>query len=625
MSEKTCSRFNSCYTILLHTMEGFTKMGLSPELLKNIEKAGISVPTDIQAQAIPLALEGADIIGGSATGSGKTLAFSAAIIDKIKPSDEVSALVMCPTRELAEQVSSAISAFAAGKGLNVLAIYGGVSIDGQIRKISQADIVVGTPGRIMDHMQRGTLRFNDIKFLVLDEVDRMFDMGFSKDVEKILKDCNSDRQTMMFSATISNAIDHLAKKYTKDAKEISVQSFVDHSKLSQVYFDVDNKQKFSLLVHLLKKENADMVMVFCSTRRMVDSLTKNLNNIKIEARAIHGGLTQNVRLRVLDRFHSKGVGVLVCTDVAARGLDIKGVSHVYNYDLPSVAEDYVHRIGRTARAGSQGSAISLISNRDYDNLNAILRNEDMKMERLDVPKIETVRFEREERSGNGYGGGDGYRRSDDRRGGGGFNRGGSSGGRDSRGGRDGGRSPSYSRGNHTGSSSGGRPSSGGSSYSRGGSSGGSSYNRGGSSGGSSGSSYNRGGSSGGSSGYSRGGSSGSRDSRGGSSAPSRSYGGAGRSDNRGSSSTGSKSYGGRPSSGGSSGSSYNRGGSSGGSSGSSYNRGGSSGGSGYSRGGSSGSRDSGSRGGSSGSRDSRGGSSGGKDGFRGKKTTRPRR
>lgn len=273
-------------------MEKFTKLGLSKELTDVLKQLGFKEPSEIQEKAIPLALAGKDIIGGSETGSGKTLAFASAIIENLKPSKEIQALILTPTRELAEQVATSIRNFGKNKKLNVLAIYGGVNIESQIRKIPSTDILVGTPGRIIDHLNRRTLKLSEVKFLVLDEVDRMFDMGFSRDVEKIIKECPSKRQTMLFSATISQSIDYLAKKYTIHPVEISLKSYVDSSKLTQVYYDVPDHQKFSLLVTLLKKENADLVMVFCNTRRNVDFVAENLSRAGIHAKAIHGGIEQ---------------------------------------------------------------------------------------------------------------------------------------------------------------------------------------------------------------------------------------------------------------------------------------------------------------------------------------------
>ncbi len=378
--------------LVLSRMEKFTKLGLSKELTDVLEHSGFKEPTEIQEKTIPIALAGRDIIGGSATGSGKTLAFASAIIENLKQNGEIQAIILTPTRELAEQVATMIRNFSKNKALSVLAVYGGVKIDTQIRKLSTTDILVGTPGRILDHISRGTLKLKHIKFLVLDEVDRMFDMGFSRDVERIINECPTKRQTMMFSATISSDIDYLAKKYTKNPAEIAVNSYVDPSKLKQVYYDVPNNKKFSLLVHLLKQEESNFVLVFCSTRRNVDFVADNLIRNNIKAKAIHGGMEQKKRLRVLDEFKKKGTGVLVCTDVAARGLDIENVSHVYNYDIPSEPKDYIHRIGRTARAGKEGKAITILASRDYERFGNLIQSKEINITSKQLPKLEIVRI-----------------------------------------------------------------------------------------------------------------------------------------------------------------------------------------------------------------------------------------
>jgi ATP-dependent RNA helicase DeaD len=374
-------------------MEKFTKLGLSKEVTDVLRKAGFKEPTEIQEKTIPLALAGKDIIGGSATGSGKTLAFASPIIENLKPNKKVQALILTPTRELAEQVASSIRDFSQNKKLNVLPIYGGINIEPQIRRLYSADVVVGTPGRILDHLNRGSLRLDGVKFLVLDEVDRMFDMGFSRDVEKIITQCPPKRQTMMFSATISQDIDYLAKKYTNNAVEVAVKSHVDPKKLKQVYYDIQQNRKFSLLVTLLKNENAELVMVFCSTRRNVDYLADNLKRLGLNVKSIHGGIDQKKRMRVMEEFHHQGLGVLICTDVAARGLDIKGVTHVYNYDVPDNPKDYIHRIGRTARAGEQGKAITILASRDYENFGNLNKTKEFIITPERIPQVENLRME----------------------------------------------------------------------------------------------------------------------------------------------------------------------------------------------------------------------------------------
>ena len=371
-------------------MEKFKKLGLSAELIKAIEEQHIKIPSEIQEKVIPLALAGKDIIGGSATGSGKTLAFGTPIIEKIEPGKGVQSLILTPTRELAEQVCKSLILFSKYKRLSVTAVYGGVDIKPQERRILESEVVVGTPGRILDHLDRRNLNLNKVKILVLDEADRMLDMGFIEDVKKIIGYCPLERQTLLFSATINQDINYLAGKYMKNPEFIETTSYVDPSKLKQVYYDVLKEEKFSLLVHLLREEHAGLIMVFCNTRNNADFVAANLARYDIDAIATHGGLNQNKRNRIMESFHKNKIYVLICTDVAARGLDIKGVSHIYNYDLPATSKEYIHRIGRTARAGKEGRAISLVSQRDYENFARIKQNPELNIERLETPKFEKV-------------------------------------------------------------------------------------------------------------------------------------------------------------------------------------------------------------------------------------------
>jgi len=392
-------------------MERFRKLGLSNEMISLVEKAKFTEPSEIQTKAIPLIMEGKDVIGGSATGSGKTFAFGAPIIDKIQPNQGLQALILTPTRELAEQITKVLYHFSEHKQLEVIPIYGGVSINPQISHLKYAEIVVGTPGRILDHLERKTINLSKVKILVLDEADRMFDMGFINDVEDIISHCPKERQTLMFSATINPDIDHLVKRHMKSPVSIEVENHVDPSLLKQVYYDVEKNVKFSLLVHLLKKEQTGLVMVFCNTRHNTDFVADNLNKSGIDAMAIHGGLSQDKRNRIMEKFHAGRVYVLVCTDVAARGLDIKNVSHVYNYDAPKTSDEYIHRIGRTARAGKEGIAVSLISERDYDNFRHVLQDDSIKPEQVEVPQVEKIWIEIPKRFGrdrDNRGGGRGF-------------------------------------------------------------------------------------------------------------------------------------------------------------------------------------------------------------------------
>ena len=372
-------------------MEKFKELGLCEHVLKVISNKKFEKPSEIQEKTIPLILEGKDVIAGSATGSGKTLAFGAGMIKNTKKGKGIQGLILTPTRELAEQVAQSLEEFAYYKKLEVTSVYGGVSMYNQIKKLTYADIVVATPGRLLDHIKQKTIGLDNIDFLVLDEADRMWDMGFKDDVAKIVKMCPKNRQTLLFSATISGDLADFAEKYMKSPVEIAVESYVDTSKLKQIYYDVRDNEKFSLLVHLLKHEEAHLVMIFCNTRMNVDFVTKNLKENGVNAQAIHGGMDQGKRIRVLKGFSDSKVNVIVCTDVAARGLDIKGVSHIYNYDLPIDAKDYIHRIGRTARAGAEGIAVNILASRDYDKFSNIQRkNEGLVVKRVMTPKFDKI-------------------------------------------------------------------------------------------------------------------------------------------------------------------------------------------------------------------------------------------
>jgi ATP-dependent RNA helicase DeaD len=365
----------------------FKELGLDEKILMALKTLKFDTPTSIQEQAIPLALAGKDIIAGSETGSGKTLAFGAGIIQNVQRGGGVQGLILTPTRELAEQVARSLKVFSQNKYLTVSAVFGGVSIIPQMKELKRADIVVATPGRILDHINRKTVKLGKVKTVVLDEADTMLDMGFIRDVEKIIRACPKERQTLLFSATITGEIDSLAKRHTKNPARIFTKSTVDPAKLTQTRYDVSRNLKFPLLVHLLKNEESDLAMVFCNTRRSTDVVAKNLRSQGIAARAIHGGFSQAQRQQAIRHFHSKRVGVLICTDVAARGLDIKGVSHVYNYEVPTESKQYVHRIGRTARAGKEGKAINILSKRDYANFSKVLRDNSLKVTKERLPEF----------------------------------------------------------------------------------------------------------------------------------------------------------------------------------------------------------------------------------------------
>jgi ATP-dependent RNA helicase DeaD len=375
-------------------MEKFKKLGISANLLKSINDENFDCPTEIQEKSIPLILAGKDIIAGSATGSGKTLAFASGILQNAEKGKGIQALILTPTRELAEQVAGALKKFSQYSPLKIMAVYGGMSISEQIRGLKTADVVVGTPGRTLDHIERKTIKLDKVETLVLDEADRMLDMGFKEDVTKIINKCPEDRQTLLFSATISKDIVKLGRKYMDEPIHVNLESNIDASQLDQCYYRVQDNMKFSLLLHLLKNENSDLSMVFCNTKRYTDTIAKNLRSSGVNAQAIHGGLTQNQRNNVMKQFHARKAGVLVCTDVAARGLDVNDVSHVYNYDIPIESKQYIHRVGRTARAGKEGKAINILSRKDNDNFKDVLKFNDVVIREEKLPALKKAEMKR---------------------------------------------------------------------------------------------------------------------------------------------------------------------------------------------------------------------------------------
>ncbi len=377
---------------------------------------GFSEFTEIQEKCIPIIQQGKDIIGQSHTGSGKTAAYGFPMLEKIEHGKGMQGLILVPTRELCNQVAKEFFKFSKYKKMNILEVYGGVSINPQMHNFPKADIVIATPGRLLDHLQRGTADLSKVKILVLDEADKMFEMGFVDDVRKIISNVNKNRQTLLFSATMSQEVHDLVKHHMRDAVKVKLQTYLDKSKIIQHYYDVDQREKFSLLMHLLKaRGKGGLTLIFCATRHMVDALARNLQKQSITAMPLHGGLTQNKRQHVLEMFHNNKLDILVASDVAARGLDIKGVSHVINYDIPKTSKDYVHRIGRTARAGAEGSVVSLLSPPDHENFRHVLEDRAILVEKLKTPAYEQIPFTRGE--SRGFGGGRG-----------GFNRGGGRGG-----------------------------------------------------------------------------------------------------------------------------------------------------------------------------------------------------
>ena len=360
----------------------FQKYNLPSALLGALARMQYDVPTAIQDQVIPIALSGQDILGSSKTGSGKTAAFSIPVVAQLMNRPGASALVLAPTRELAEQVAGVMSMMVSGcKHLRTLLLIGGEPIGKQLMRLrSQPTIIVGTPGRVEDHLCRGSLQLHDTSFLVLDEIDRMLDMGFSIQIDKIIKRLPVERQTLMFSATLDKSIEQLAGSYLRQPARIKVEVLDNEIKnIEEESIYVSESEKFSTLLHQLNQRQGSII-VFVKTQIKADSISYQLQKENYKVQAIHGGLKQHQRKRVIEDFRNKRYSVIIATDVAARGLDIDHIKHVINYDFPQAAEDYTHRIGRTGRAGATGFALSFIASSQEKRLWRIIHNEPVERE-----------------------------------------------------------------------------------------------------------------------------------------------------------------------------------------------------------------------------------------------------
>jgi ATP-dependent RNA helicase DeaD len=371
----------------------FEELEINKQMIEKTIEQGFEELTLIQERCIPEIVKGRDVVGQAETGSGKTIAFCLPILEKINHGEGLQTVVLTPTRELCVQVTDVFKDFGKILDVKTTSIYGGVSIGPQIKRIKTSEVVVGTPGRMLDHLHRKTIDFRRVRYLILDETDKMLDMGFIDDVEKIISFIPKNRQTLMFSATVMGSIHRLMNRHLRNPVVIKTKSQVDASKLHQKYYDIYNQnEKFSLLVHLLKNDTSGLAIVFCATRRESDIVARNLRKHGIHASAIHGGMTQSQRTQSLDGLKNEETDVLVATDVAARGLDIKNVSHIYNYDVPKTSIEYIHRIGRTARAGENGAAITLLTAQDHDNFRRVQSNDELNIERADIPDFEKVPF-----------------------------------------------------------------------------------------------------------------------------------------------------------------------------------------------------------------------------------------
>lgn len=378
----------------METVMKFEELNLDPAIIRAVQDMGFEETSPIQAKAIPVVLEGKDIVGQAQTGTGKTAAFGIPLLQRINPKDKhLQAVVLCPTRELAIQVSEEIRKLAKFMhGIKVLPVYGGQDIVKQIRSLKAGtQVVIGTPGRVMDHMRRKTVKFDYVNMIVLDEADEMLDMGFREDIETILKETPEERQTVLFSATMPKPIMDIAKTYQKDAEIIRVvKKELTVPKIEQYYYEVKKKNKSEILCRLLDIYDPKLSLVFCNTKRMVDELVEVLKGRGYFAEGLHGDLKQSQRDRVMNGFRNGKTDILVATDVAARGIDVDDVEAVFNYDVPQDDEYYVHRIGRTGRAGREGKAFTFVVGREMYKLRDIQRYCKTKIKLQPIPSLKDV-------------------------------------------------------------------------------------------------------------------------------------------------------------------------------------------------------------------------------------------
>ncbi|MGD8191103.1 DEAD/DEAH box helicase [Brevibacillus ginsengisoli] len=376
----------------------FSDFPLHKSILQAIHDMGFEEPSPIQAACIPKILEGGDLIGQAQTGTGKTAAFGIPLLEKMTPANKIQALVLTPTRELAIQVSGELMRISKYKKIRTLPIYGGQSISHQIRALKQGvQVVIGTPGRVLDHLRRKTIRLDTVNMLVLDEADEMLDMGFIDDIETILEHLSEERQTLLFSATMPSEIKRLAHRYMKKPETVAVsREEVTAPLIEQVYYKVFDRNKLDSLCRILDSEDVELGIIFCRTKRGVDELTETLQARGYLADGLHGDLSQAQRDKVMKAFREGTIEFLIATDVAARGIDVGNVSHVINYDIPQDSESYVHRIGRTGRAGRKGIAMTMVTPREMKQLVLIQKQTKAEVVSRNVPTLEEVAERKQE-------------------------------------------------------------------------------------------------------------------------------------------------------------------------------------------------------------------------------------
>ncbi len=378
----------------MNKMNEFRELGISENVLNALNKKGFEKPTPIQKKVIPMILkDNMDVVGQAQTGTGKTAAFGIPIIENCDDTiNETQAIILTPTRELALQVSKELNSLKGSKKLNIVSIYGGQPIGNQIRELKKgAHIVVGTPGRVIDHLERGTLKLDKIKYFVLDEADEMLDMGFIDDIEKILKNTNKNRRTLLFSATLPHRIMNLVKKYMGKYNVVSVKrEQLTNDLVDQKYYILRENEKYDVLCNTIDSSREFYGLVFCKTRADVNDLTNKLSEDGYLSEGLHGDISQNQREKTLSKFRNKKINILVATDVAARGIDINNLSHVINYSLPQNPESYVHRIGRTGRAGKRGTAITFVKPDEFRKLRNIEKIAKTKLKKENPPTSKDV-------------------------------------------------------------------------------------------------------------------------------------------------------------------------------------------------------------------------------------------
>ncbi|NWK84813.1 DEAD/DEAH box helicase [Staphylococcus sp. GSSP0090] len=379
-------------------MQNFKELGISDKMAETLQSMGFDEATPIQKESIPLALEGKDVLGQAQTGTGKTGAFGIPLIEKVADQEGVQSLILAPTRELAMQVAESLKAFAKGQNVQVVTVFGGMPIDRQIKALKKGpQIVVGTPGRVIDHLNRRTLKTNDIHTLILDEADEMMNMGFIDDMKFIMDKIPAEqRQTMLFSATMPKAIQTLVQQFMKSPVIVkTMNNEMSDPQIEEYYTIVKELEKFDTFTSFLDVHQPELAIVFGRTKRRVDELTSALISKGYKAEGLHGDITQAKRLEVLKKFKNDQLDILVATDVAARGLDISGVSHVYNFDIPQDTESYTHRIGRTGRAGKKGVAITFVNPIEMDYIRQIEQANKRQMTALRPPHRKEVLKARE--------------------------------------------------------------------------------------------------------------------------------------------------------------------------------------------------------------------------------------